>query len=222
MNNRFIVENTGPNQGNLELAFYTALEVCKGRSLTNIIIVFPTKQGFKNSIVANFLGKQATKTILDGGTVNAIDGIKLTFRTPKNIDKFSNNEVIFAIYTSEIDMNLVDSARSEAIVFLPWREDEGKDWLAIWNPKIIGPTTWAIDTDVLSSEAQEVILSLGRSINMSTGLTHPSDKDLAKRLFSSLRNTNTLTPELVKRFAIQNGWEPLRAQELAVFSEKYC
>ncbi|KTF10357.1 hypothetical protein [Pseudoalteromonas sp. H103] len=222
MNNRFIVENTGPNQGNLELAFYTALEVCKGMSLTNIIIVFPTKQGFKNSIVANLLGKQATKTILDGGTVNAIDDIKLSFRTPKSIAKFSNNEVIFAIYTSENDMNLVDSARSEAIVFLPWREDEGKDWLAIWNPKIIGPTTWAIDTDALSSEAQEVILRLGRSINMSTGLTHPSDKDLAKRLFSSLRNTNSLTPELVKRFAIQNGWEPLRAQELAVFSEKYC
>ena len=222
MNHRLIIENTGANQDNLELAFFAALEVCKQKSLNNIKIVFPTKQGFKNSIVGNFLGKSATKTILDGGDVNAIDGVTLSFGTPKSINKFSKSEVILAIYTSDSDMDLVDSLRAEAFVFLPWSEEEGKYWSAIWNPKVIGPNNWTIDTDTLSSEVQEVILRLGRSINMSTGLSHPSDKDLAKKLFSSVKKADSFTPELVKRFAIQNGWEPMRAQELAAFSEKYC
>ena len=57
---------------------------------------------------------------------------------------------------------------------------------------------------------------------MSTGLSHPSDKDRAKRIFSDLKRQGLkASEEAIRRFAVNNGWGPGRAQELASFAKKY-
>lgn len=120
-------------------------------------------------------------------------------------------------------MDIVDGVHYvNSIVCLPWNEDEGKRWLSTWSPQVVGKQSWNASTGSLPQSVQEVVLKLGRCINMSTGLAHPSDKEMAKKLFSELRkNGASASSEAVRQFAVQNGWEPSRAQELATFASKY-
>ncbi|TOH26995.1 hypothetical protein CGI85_22025 [Vibrio parahaemolyticus] len=120
-------------------------------------------------------------------------------------------------------MDVIDGVNSvNSIVFLPWNEEDGKRWLSTWNPQVVGPQSWNPATNSLPQLVQDAVLKLGRCINMSTGLAHPSDKEMAKRLFSELRKSGvSASSEAVRQFAIQNGWEPSRAQELANFASKY-
>ncbi|EOC1565820.1 hypothetical protein ACI1AR_001170 [Cronobacter dublinensis] len=120
-------------------------------------------------------------------------------------------------------MDIVDSVQNiNSIVFLPWSEEEGKRWLSTWGPEIVGPSTWKILKPELPGPIGNEILRLGRCINMSTGLSHPSDKNRAKRIFAGLKKQGLkASEEAVRQFAANNGWDPVRAQELASFARKY-
>ncbi|EOU9610867.1 hypothetical protein QMT25_00790 [Cronobacter dublinensis] len=104
-------------------------------------------------------------------------------------------------------MDIVDSVQNiNSIVFLPWSEEEGKRWLSTWGPEIVGPSTWKILKPELPGPIGNEILRLGRCINMSTGLSHPSDKNRAKRIFAGLKKQGLkASEEAVRQFAANNG-----------------
>ena len=120
-------------------------------------------------------------------------------------------------------MDIVHSVRNvNSIVFLPWSEIKGKRWLSTWEPERVGPSTWEVQKVQLLSSIGDEILRLGHCINMSTGLSHTSEKDMAKRIFTSLKKQEfRATEEEIRQFAVNNGWEPVRAKELASFAKKY-
>jgi hypothetical protein len=220
---RFLIENNGSNQDNIKLALSEAYHLCKEAGLKRITLVFPVKGNFGSSDIATFLGQQATKALSKGQSVDLGDGIHLELDIPKNISAYGNYEVVLAAYLTDKDMDTVDGIKNISnIVFLPWLEEDGKRWLSTWNPKIVGTSSWVVSHPSLPTPIQEEILRLGRCINMSTGLSHPSDKDMAKRTFSNLKKQgHTATEEAIRQFAVNNGWEPKRAQELASFAKKY-
>lgn len=220
---RFLVENHGSNQESIKLAFAQAFQICQSNGLSNITLVYPTKGSFSSSDIAGFLGGQVSKALAKGSAANLGNGVTLTLEIPKNIKSLGKYSVFLAAYLTDKDMDIVDGVYNvNSIVCLPWNEDEGKRWLSTWNPQVVGKQSWNATTGSLPQSVQEVVLKLGRCINMSTGLAHPSDKEMAKKLFSELRkNGVSVSSEAVRQFAVQNGWEPSRAQELATFSSKY-
>ncbi|MBY4675341.1 hypothetical protein [Marinobacterium arenosum] len=220
---RFLVENHGSNPEAIKLAFAQALHNCKSSGLSKITLVFPTKGSFPSSNIAQFLGEKAAKALTKGSAVNLGDGIQLTLEIPKNIKSFGRYDVLLATYLTAKDMDVIDGVNNtNSILYLPWNEEEGKRWLSTWKPQVVGNQSWVASTNPLPQFVQDVVLKLGRCINMATGLSHPSDKEMAKKLFSELRkNGVTAPPELVRQFAVQSGWEPVRAQELAIFAAKY-
>uniref|UniRef100_UPI0019F2BEE6 DUF1889 family protein n=1 Tax=Pseudomonas sp. TaxID=306 RepID=UPI0019F2BEE6 len=151
------------------------------------------------------------------------EGIRLELEIPKNISTYEKYDVVIAAYLTSRDMDIVDGIRSvNSIIYLPWLEEDGKRWLSTWSPKTVGSSSWVVSKPLLPAPIEAGIVQLGRSINMSTGLSHYSDKDMAKRIFSDLRKQgHTATAEAIRQFAVNNGWEPKRAQELADFAEKY-
>jgi len=57
---------------------------------------------------------------------------------------------------------------------------------------------------------------------MSTGLSHPSDRDREKRIFADLKKQRLkASEEAIRQFAVNNSWDLVRAQELASFAKKY-
>lgn len=220
---RYLVENHASNQESIKLAFAKAFQACQDGGLSNITLVFPTKGMFTSSDIAYFLGDQVVKALMKGSEVSLGNGVSLTLEIPKNISAFGGYDVLLSVYLTGKDMDVIDGVRNvNSIVFLPWNEEEGKRWLSTWNPQVVGKQSWSVPTNSLPQRVQDVVLKLGRCINMSTGLAHPSDKDMAKRLFLELRKSSvSASSEVIRQFAIQNGWEPSRAQELAKFASKY-
>ncbi|MEB5924073.1 hypothetical protein [Franconibacter daqui] len=161
--------------------------------------------------------------MIKGQTVDLGSNVRLEFNIPKNFPIYGNHDIVLATYLTDKDMDIVDSIQNiNSIIFLPWSEEEGKRWLSTWEPEIVGPSTWKSLKPELPAPISNEILRLGRCINMSTGLSHPSDKDRAKRIFSDLKKQGLKAPEeAIKQFAVNNDWDPVRAQELASFAKKY-
>ncbi|MFY2450878.1 hypothetical protein ACM90X_09770 [Enterobacter hormaechei] len=220
---RFLIENNGSNQNNIKLAISKTYHLCKDAGLQRITLLFPAKRTFSHSDIATFLGEQAAKALLKDQKVDLGNNILLDFNIPKNFSVHGKHDIVLATYLTDKDMDIVDSARNvNSIVFLPWSEVEGKRWLSTWAPEIVGPSTWKVQKAQLLPPVGDEILRLGRCINMSTGLSHPSDKDMAKRIFTSLKKQGfRATEEEIRQFAVNNGWEPVRAKELASFAKKY-
>ncbi|WNY81407.1 hypothetical protein NNQ28_13750 [Cronobacter dublinensis] len=161
--------------------------------------------------------------MLKDQTVDLGNNVRLEFNIPKNSPLYGNHDNVLATYLIDKDMDIVDSVQYiNSIVFLPWSEEEGKRWLSTWKPEIAGPFTWKILKPELPDPIGNEILRLDRCINMSTELSHPSDKDRAKRIFADLKKQGLkASEEAVRQFAVNNGWDPVRAQELASFAKKY-
>jgi len=220
---RFLIQNNGSNQKNIKLAISKTYHLCKDAGLQRITLLFPAKGTFSHSDIATFLGEQAAKALLKDQKVDLGNNILLDFNIPKNFSVHGNHDIVLATYLTDKDMDIVDSARNvDSIVFLPWSEVEGKRWLSTWAPEIVGPSTWEVQKAQILPSVGDEILRLGRCINMPTGLSHPSDKDMAKRIFTSLKKQGfRATEEEIRQFAVNNGWEPVRAKELASFAKKY-
>ncbi|EPC0891796.1 hypothetical protein ACRV3R_001081 [Citrobacter freundii] len=222
-NLRFLIENIGSNQDNIKAAFSKAYHLCKDAGLQQITLVFPAKGMFLHSDIATFLGAQTAKALGKGQTVGLGDNIRLDFKIPKSFLPYDNYDVILATYLLSKDMDIVDSAQNiNSIVFLPRSEEEGKRWLSTWDPEIVGQSHWKVQKPQLPTYVGDEILRLGRCISMATGLSHPCDKDMAKRIFSDLKQQGfRATEEAIRQFAVNNGWEPAKAKELANFAKKY-
>ena len=221
-----MIENDGPNTGNINRALSKAHELCKKLGLKRITLMYSTKKGFQDSVIADFIGKPEVKALASGQSIELADNIRLEFDMPRNTFSNSKYDVVFAVYLGNEDIDRIDSIKNvKSIVFLPWLEDIGKRWFATWHPEIVGPSTWCVTESQLSVLVSDAISQIGRCINKSTGLgksAHASDKALAKRIFSELKKQGIeASEEEIREFAVHNGWNATQAQELASFAKKY-
>jgi hypothetical protein len=68
---------------------------------------------------------------------------------------------------------------------------------------------------------QAALVDLTAIVNVTTGITHPSDKAAAVQLFEVLRAGGVpFDPAEVKAFAVRHGWEPRHARDLASVAQR--
>ncbi|WP_407315200.1 hypothetical protein [Pseudomonas sp. nanlin1] len=221
---RFIVENQGEDQQAVRVLIGTAAAYALKQGLTRLTLVVPTKGQFPHSIIAHYLGAQATRALSKGQSVDIVTGLSLALETPRNLKHNGGYGLVMATYLSRSDMGLLDStAAVAAIAYLPWTEEDGKNWMATWQPTPWGPCSWVVKPWVLPGEVEDELQRLTRVINLSTGLANANDKDLAIRVLRSLRASGfQLEGERVRSWAIKHGWVARHADELARLSERYC
>ena len=110
---------------------------------------------------------------------------------------------------------------AKAILFLPWMENEGKQWLATRRPAILGANTWQVQHTSFPLEVDNALSIMTDGINLSTGLAHPSDRKYAREVLMKLRDSGySLSSSDVKNWAIQNGWGLDASNDLAKESAK--
>lgn len=62
---------------------------------------------------------------------------------------------------------------------------------------------------------ENALISLTRRVNLSTNLTHPSDKGAAVSLFKILRGNGVrYDPDEIEVWALRNDWKPKGAKKL--------
>lgn len=213
---RFIVENEGPIDENFKIVFAQAFQLAKTKNNSKITLIYPTKKTFLNSnVVTDLLGNNICKQLVKGEGVN-IDGIEIKLEIPVNVSSWNAYDIVIGLYLGTKGIDALDSINSaNAIIFLPWLKDEGVSWISTWSPTVIGSKTWQVQSSTIPEYIVEELSTLTNIINLSTGLSHPSDKTTAERILKRIKsNGYKLNAEDVRKWAIKNNWQPRHAEQL--------
>ena len=213
---RYLIENHGPNETNIKLAFVEAHRLCKSKGLKSIALMFKNKRQFEMSDIAKILGEKAKKDLHKGALVN-LEGIQLSLVTTNSLSSHHSYEFVLSAYLPAKDMSKIDGITSvNSILYLPWTADEGKLWQETWKPSVIGVSTWEDTSVPLPTAVQDANLAHTKRINMSTGLSHPSDKQSAIEMIKELQvKVLEFSSEQIPQFALRNGLYPSYSDELA-------
>lgn len=220
---RFIIGEPVTDQQGLKAAFREVLGVCTQHGIGKLTLVVPSKKILTNTIIGQFLGDNATKKLLNKEVINIEDGPQLNLESINTFNTYSEYGAIVGIHLSAKNLDRIGFVQSaEAIIYLPWLEDEGKAWLETWKATVLGESNWQATRSPLNDEIADALERITSSINLSTGLSHPCDKDHAKRIFQDLRSQGLHADrEDIRGWALRRGWHPKSAQELATLSERY-
>lgn len=216
---RYIVKRS-PNQ--VRDAFQRILKLCKDEGIARVTLVVPKKGGWEHTIVAEVLGQTAAKALLKGQQVLLTDGVSMTLESGQTYRPFVGQGLLVGAHVSIADMNkLDDSYGAQAIMYLPWTDGEGKEWQATWNPQVVGAETQNIAPSNLPDAVEKALSRLTQTINLGTGLGHPSDKKHAERTIDKLRAEGlSFDPAEVRRWAQRNGWSSSAAADLEAVVRK--
>lgn len=216
---RYIVERS-PDQ--VRIAFQRILKLCAEQKISRVTLVMPTKRGWEDSIVGEFLGETVAKALSKGRPVGLTNGVTMTLESGQTFRPRAGQGLLVGAHISISNMNKLDDTRSaEAVMYLPWNDEEGQEWQATWNPEIVGPATQSAPLSNLPDPVEKALRRLTDVINLSTGLGHPSDKRHAERTIDNLRADGHLfDPAEIRRWAQRNGWSSKAAAALETIARK--
>lgn len=224
MTNRFLFKNEGPNDQVIVNALRHASEISTQSNNKSIHIIFPHKANFESTnlgkIINQIFGAGSAKKLCKGETIGNLD-----FILPSKISFNNSSGTILAIYCTPDDMNKIDSNSSaNSIIFVSYLLEEADIWENTWYNNgldiIHGESSQQIE--ILSEEITSALKRLTSIVNLSTGLTHPSDQKHAQRIFKELQEKGYKADEqAVANWAIANGWNARHLDDLKKLTKRY-
>lgn len=219
---RYVIESHGPDAEAIKTAFQGAFQICVQNGISEITLLVPSKGSFPSTVVGTFLGASASKALCEGQRIKITDNLLMNLESSKTFETYRSYGMLVGLYLSQKDINVLDSASAKAIVLLPWTADEGKSWISTWNPTVLGENTWQVSQATLDPAVEGELLSLTNSINLMTGLSHPSDKKHAQEVLRKLKSSgHSPEPEDIRKWAVRNNWQPDDADDLKKLAERH-
>lgn len=179
---------------------------------TDIFLVLPVKHALEQGVLLRILGDKACRVLRRGGSVILGDqGPALRVWTARTYPAFGHvQEVVLAAWVPERIMDKIDGSDPPAVIYLPPDEKSGKKWLRLWAPPGTGLHIRIDPTVELALDELTAV------INDETGIRKARDRNRAKATFLLLeRGGYPLDPEGIRSWAVQNGWHPADARNLA-------
>lgn len=111
----------------------------------------------------------------------------------------------------------LDGAHAPALCVVPWDRADIAQWKANWNPIDLRTGEPAGTGATVGNPVVVAALeSLTTAVNLSTGLSHPSDKQAAVQMFRLLRDAGEqFDSSEIQAWAVAHGWRPQDARKLA-------
>lgn len=206
-------------------ALQSAVEICKKRSLTEIILYVPGKDNIQHSTISAALGDTAAKTLYDGNKLPLIDEISIYAKTMKTFSWATNPSVLISVYSDQKMLDHIESKKNNllGIIAIPHAEDALSQWQKTWSPMIHGSTNQPSSTPLVQDQViEEALSSITNGINYSSSALHPSDKKIIEEVLKILRiNDHFEAPQNIRAWAIKRGWHHKTANQLEVQAQKY-
>ena len=218
---RFIVPQGLTDEGQIREALQLIIHLNKqsGKS-SDVVLFIPTRAQLDGTIIDATLGERVCRALKKGEKVSLPDGSTLTCETKRTFNNYLSTEAILCAFPDEDMLKAVDSVKNLKIaVIVPWYMEEIAEWVRAWNPVILGKEHGEAERLIANPVVEEAMAMLTRHINLSTGLTNPSDKRNAIELLKILRDNGELyDPASLRAWALRHGWSPQGAEDL----EKYA
>lgn len=220
MMTKFLYKNQGP----INEIFVEALKFSTSFNQP-IHLVFPRKTDFHSTNIGKVLddlfGEPVSKRLTKGEKFANLD-----FMLPNQVGHQSSQGIILAVYCTLDDMAKItsNSYPDSKIIYISWSINEAENWENIWKGKGLEikygiPNSQPI---LLSQNVEAALRRLTNIINLSTGLSHPSDKQQAVDEFQQLKQQGiTENPEYIANWALTNGWNAEHINDLKKLAIKY-
>jgi hypothetical protein len=142
--------------------------------------------------------------------------------TPKTLGSFRRTQpVIISCWPTEKDLERLDKATGlRALAVIPWIEEEINTWRqARGAVDLLGVQPVPAVPTIADPVVEAAMRSVTRMVNLSTGLTHPSDRSAAIWALKVLkRNGHRLDPEELRVWAMANGWRADTSRQLGEYA----
>lgn len=214
------IESTGPQETALMQGFqWLIAEAEKARNKG--LVAVSTKQNLEN--VANWSQLASVLTQLRQKGVAKIGQVTLGLFTGKDKNVYAWDGPILVIYGGQKLLDAVDSiAGKGSVLYIPWGEGDFSEWAETWGATRLGVQAKVRDLqeEPTSGAAFIALKCLTDSVNLSTGVVHPRDREAAVRTLETLFHRNAgVNPEAVRQQLVRLGWQPKDAAEVKKLAE---
>ena len=187
---------------------------------SELLIVTPLKN-LDTIDVGKEIGTAVSRKLMKGETAQ-ISGVRVSYQSMGAIHKIRHPGTVVAFYLDEKDLLKLDDVRMDCLICVPWTPDQGLAGARKWGANYLGSATPPSPID-LAPAIISALEDLSHTVNLSTGLLHPSDKRDAQQTFARLRTAHLCwNPEEVEKWAARAGWSASGANELAIMARSYC
>lgn len=219
MPERYITNSASSDRNAVAEGLKKALNLCATHSHNAVILHLPSKSQLRQ---LSLLLNQKLITALKKNNSGSWSSITFTLHTQRLEISDWTEDIILSLYpTSTMTDNLNDLKRAKAIVVVPWNDKEREKWIQTWNPEIIGGEEVELENLDLDPRLESALSALTGIINVSTGLTHSSDRESAIQLLKILHsNRIQLKPDNMKIWALQNEWTSHGANDLQDIAQR--
>ncbi len=195
---RFYSSNIGPIKENELKALKKAIQICfENNEIQEITALIHTKNN--TGYLERIFETRDAKKIFNGIKIDPSVPIIKT-ETIKTInDDWNKKRVLIAFGLRSEELYLYDEFESVvAIIAHQWNENGVQEWAKTWGAVDILTNRTSEKYNQPDKVVQNALNDLTRSINMSTGITHPSDENLCKTYLRALNKYEYKLNNLLK------------------------
>ena len=209
---RCYIDTEGPDDDavRLGLAWFAQAAAAAGGGTLHV-------PGLRNLESLSHIISNIDKIIKD--KVFTLNGVRVNVATPRT---GTVTGAVLALWTDDkILQEIEDRAMPSAICAIPWLRKHIVDWVAAFSPKELRTGSRGEEAKIANPVVEEALKGLTSSVNLSTGLGHPSDHDAAVWTFRALKDAGeTFVPDEVRAWAAAHNWRLKDAAELAEIAQK--
>jgi len=214
---RFYIATSGNDDDAYKEAMQSACKLAnEDPEIKRVVLLVHTKKN--TGWFEKLFGREVEKQLFKGITFKGCKPV-FKFETKKTYnDSYTPSEIVITCGLDSDDVLPIDDFYSvKAIIAIPWLSDGLKKWVQTWNPTELRGNQEAVaaipEPSCIVKKAME---DLTASINMSTGINHPSDEEQAKTYILALHKYEpSLDADIVGAYLVRElNWDTDHAKDI--------
>ena len=216
---RFFVDAYGPDDDALKAGFVWLLRFAEEHDCSRAAVFVPTVRQVES--LGRVIGAPAAKALSKDRQVPS-GNLTIDLLIQRGLPSSYSQGPLLAVWVDDKQLDKLDALWAPGLCVIPWVETDVEGWKTNWNPTDARTGEAAGTEDTVTNPVVAAALeSLTSTVNLSTGLAHPSDKASAVQLFKALKAAGEdFEPDQVRAFAVRHGWDADDARALGELAQK--
>lgn len=213
MPDRFVIDSYGPDDDAVRVGFRWLVDYAREHDMATAAVLVPGVSNAEN--LARPLGEVGSKLYRDRRV--RVDGVTIDLVTPRGGVGGHSRGPVLAVWANDDMVSKVERISPPAVCAIPWSDRDLSVWKAAWSPPDprAGTSTGAAPT-ISNTVVRVAMQSLTIRVNLSSALSHPSDKTAAGSTLKTLvRGGEQFEPAEIEAWAVAHGWQQEDAKRLA-------
>jgi len=219
---RYYINTSGVDDQAVKDSFSKATQICQAdNSVTQIIFLIHTQNN--TGYFERAFGADKLKGLFSGTITASKGGPTVKIETVKTIKDYGDNVVLcpFGLSSDEL-FRYDDFDNVSYIIAVPWLKNSVDRWARTWEAEEIRTAVKATPIPLPDKVVQRAFDSLTTSVNLSTGITHPSDEHECKTYIRALNKYNyKMNEDEVFSYLVKNNnWNSSGAKDVVAIISK--